>query len=132
MSNLHDICKKSGFCTPETRKELAENGFNFSICAFGIATKFVPFYASSMSIHQKAIEAFGIIAYPTLEEILKLLPYEIDIEGNSCFLDISKTTLLYEDVYNEQNYMVVSCAENLCEAACQLWLKLKKGGFLNG
>lgn len=132
MSNLHDICKKSGFCTPETRKELAENGFNFSICAFGIATKFVPFYASSMSIHQKAIEAFGIIAYPTLEEILKLLPHEIDIEGNSCFLDISKSDIMYEDTINCRNYMAHRNTENLCEAACLLWIDLKKGGFLNG
>lgn len=74
MISLHELCKKSGFCTPETRAELATNGFDFSVCAFGTATKFVPFYASSMSVHEKAIEAFGIIAYPTLEEVLRLLP----------------------------------------------------------
>lgn len=131
--NLHDICKEYDICTPETMVELEKNGFDFSVCKFGITTALSEkIVIRTANLPKNMADGLGVVPYPMLHEILKLLPYEIDIEGNNCFLDISKTTLLYEDVYNEQNYMTVCCAENLCEAACQLWLQLKKGGFLNG
>lgn len=132
MSKLHDICKEYDFCTPETRAELQANGFDFSVCKFGI-TEFI---AARMQTDYD-VETKGLIPYPTFTEVWRLLPSIWHNKEEYCCI-LYQTSIDYEGMENElilenkgKDMFVSIGNENICESACQLWLKLKKGGFLN-
>lgn len=132
MSKLHELCAEYGFCTPETRAELQESGFDFSSCKFGIATKFVPFYASRMNVHETAVKNFGIIAYPQAEDLLKLLPSVL--QYHYTIITTTHNVGYYSFMnYNYNDFRISKLgSENKAELLAKLWLQLKKGGVVNG
>lgn len=127
MSKLHEICKEYYFCSPETRAELEANGFDFTVCKFGI-TEFV---GARMQMGFD-VETNGAIPYPTFLEVWRALPENIEIKSLtfSKGLDYDKIYYRSKDGYSCQFTILHEISE--IESACQLWLKLKKGGFLNG
>jgi len=126
MSKLHDICKEYDFCTPETRAELEANGFDFSVCKFGI-TEFI---GARMQTDYD-VETKGLIPYPTFTEVWRLLP--IVLANKRSNINYYKQLNEYGVSYECLGSMYIRNAGTYmpCEAACQMWLKLKKGGFLN-
>ena len=135
--DLHTTCKEYDFCTPETRAELAANGFDFSVCKFGI-TEFIAGRVKTGFI----VETKGVIPYPTFTEVLRLLPNEIKPKDRTStyHLGITKKEIGFvndiDNVYrfslNYDRFKVNELNGNETEAVCLLWLQLKKGGFLNG
>ena len=132
--DLNTTCKEYDLCTPETRAELTANGFDFSVCKFGI-TEFI---AGRMKMGF-IVETNGAIPYPTFSEIVNLImgleiehnknTYYFAIYGFSVgFHDENDDVLLHKKIGEAVEYF----SNGKTEACCNLWLKLKKGGFLNG
>lgn len=127
--DLNTTCKEYDLCTPETRAELAANGFDFTVCKFGI-TEFIAGRMKTGFI----VETNGAIPYPTFTEVWRLLPPKVTA-GNGNILDkyILENRIGYTcDSFNFEVSNKSHVYTNICDMVCLLWIDLKKGGFLNG
>jgi len=119
IQQANKLIKKYKFCTLETQKELQENGF-YSHC---VVNHFLIFIDKCDSKDNK-------------DECLCVLPDSKDAEFYTekgfSYLPMPQFcevwAALPELVTN--NYFLFSKKINMCEAACKLWLKLKKENLL--
>ena len=149
MSKLHELCAEYGFCTPETRAELEKNGFNFSVCKFGITTAFTDnIVIRTQHESDQIYQAMEVVPYPTFTEVWRMLipaaknhkAELVSDSHNGDFFVFSKREVLNPeckpgDTLNTRlayYYQSDVIDENYTDALCGLWLQLKKGGFLNG
>jgi len=114
IAQANKLIKKYKFCTLETQKELQENGFFEAVnCALSIMIdeKQRPENQLSIWVADRPKGTFiqdkTFIPMPQFHEVWAVLP---------------------ELVTN--NYFLFSKKINICEAACKLWLKLKKENLL--
>jgi len=103
---------------------LAANGFDFSICCFGIATELATPYPIRMDVTEYQKDIFGIVPYPTFSDMWNVLPKKVGYSK----INIEDKIIIYKDFYN--GIVSVDINENLCEAACKMWLKLKEQNLL--
>lgn len=128
IQQANKLIKKYKFCNLETQKELQENGFfeavkcNFCIADIGEDDSFltVGFVDSIQSFMKKKT---ALLTMPQFHEVWAILIKDRELTGIAWEITLNNICVAHENI-------AVHYYDNICEAACKLWLKLKKENLL--
>jgi len=138
ITQANELIKKYKFCTLETQRKLKDAGFfqNVEVLSYIAIAKTSGIPVSVLYIEDvgwaQENEHYAFIPFPQFEEVWNVLPdYIIFNYGKA----INANQICYYNISNRSVCIMIHSYDqkenpSTCEAACQMWLKLKENNLL--